>query len=153
MKSDLSEWSSFSDPGSHITWQSGAGLAGTSGGMQVDINGAVRYARKTLASPSTTGIVRVRFYFDPNTTLQGTSDLFVIAKVWNSTPVFLFMLGFGVHDTDDGHWDYQFGVNTDVGEVYPNGFTLSDATPHMFEIMLTRATNSTSSDGSLQWWI
>ena len=67
LEEDLSEFTYTRVDGGDLYWTADAALAGTSGGMAclIDDTTAI-YGSYTLGTANTSGVIRLRFYIDPN---------------------------------------------------------------------------------------
>jgi hypothetical protein len=148
---NFSEYTTTSTDGGNLAITQAAALAGTNYGMSVTINGTLKYGVKTLPVASTTGVVRARLYADPNglsmTNGAFSGILFLINSTGTQTVGSLQLIKNGTA--------YAFRVTiVDDSEVHHDAslVEVTDA-PHYVEVRFTRATNSTSSDGTGEIWI
>ena len=145
---DLSQWSSLSDAGGDLSASASAGLAGTGYGMAVQINDTQSPFATAQVSDNTSGVVRIRFYFDPNSLTMGNGNNHFLGTLRSGSNIATFKLEW----TSSGGYGFQ-------AQLVGDGTTLSTAyhsiadEPHYIEVRLVRATNSTSNDGTLDLWI
>lgn len=147
---DASNYTSSS--GANISIASDAALAGSVNGLKVVISSTTaQYAVKTVTA-DTSGTVRIRAYIDPNSITMANNNSFVWARLINSSGDTCAALILD-YSTADG---YEIGawIYTDAGADNPlsGTHTITDA-PHYAELLLVRATTSSSNDGYLQLWI
>lgn len=145
---DLSEFSSTS--GADISTSAGAALVGNYGLSLLMDDATADYGVKYF-STSTRGKCRFRFYFDPNsmTMTDNTSEV-RLAYIYNQA-------GQAVCTVDwwkvAGGYQVWGWLYDDSGTARETGKTTISDEPHYIEVYLQRATNSSSSDGSMEIWI
>jgi hypothetical protein len=147
---DLSQFTSSSTDGGHLSVAAGAALHGTYGMSALVADANAMYGLKTVTQVAN---IRYRFYFDPNSIAMTDSTSIVLLSLakdggsyWSFNDLFLnyftatgFRLDVLVRkDLDTTH-------ATDTCNV-------SDA-PHCVEVNLVRAATSVSADGTFQWWV
>lgn len=143
---DLSEYSSTSGAGQSA--QAAAAMAGTNYGHQIIISSTTaRYGQFTLGTADTSGKFRIRYYFDPNSITMANGDQFtqLIVRSAAGNSVALVDITFV---TGTGYRVKASGYNDDSSATGTSFYTFTDAA-HFIEIYLTRATTSSSNDGSL----
>jgi hypothetical protein len=146
---DFSEWTGLSDPGSDLSVSGSAGLAGTANGMAVRINDTQSaYAIYTMGADDTSGILRIRFYLDPNGLTINSGSNHFIGALRSNTNIATFKIEW---TTTDG-FGFQAQLVGDSATLSTAYYPISDA-EHYIEVQLVRATNSTSNDGTLDLWI
>jgi hypothetical protein len=148
----FAEYTASVTDGGDLSIGSGAALAGSSNGMSVLVDDTTLiYAYKSLASAITTGVVRYRFYFDPNTMTMTNGDAFSVMMITDvgSNPVSFIMFS----KTAGGNYA-MYAVCVQDGGTHLNTVevTITDA-PHWIEVETRRATTSTSVDGYTYFWI
>lgn len=145
---DLSEWSSTVNDGGDLSAAVGAALAGSSYGMEVLIDDTTAiYGIYTLGTDDTSGVVRIRFYFDPNSITMGNSNHFIGALRSSSNIATIKM----EYDSGTGY-AIQAQLVAEGGTVSTSYYPITDA-PHYIEIQVVRATTISSLDGTLDLWI
>jgi len=98
---------------------------------------------------------RWRFYFDPRSITIGNGEMFTIAEWYgdNSGPDAQVSVYFR-YDTGTGHrfyfavWDDENAV-----EVADYSDVIAVDEKHYIEIYITKATNATSNDGTVEYWV
>ena len=148
---DLSEFTSTVIDGGDLSWSASAAIAGQ-GGLSVLIDDTTSiYGEYTLGTVSTTGILRARFYFDPNGLTMDQDNGHYIFNTKHTTSsgndlceVYLIK----------GATSYKIGalMYSDSGSTGTSDYDITDE-PHYIEVLLQRATGSTSNDGYLTLWI
>ena len=134
-----------------ISAAAAAALAGTSYGLSVLVNDTTdNYVYPTTLSPvNTAGKCRIRFYFDPNSlTMAADNNLALYIQRGGGNNLALVSLVY----LGSQYRIYVTIYNDAGGTSQTEASAITDA-PHYIEAYLIRATNSTSSDGSLQLWI
>lgn len=125
------------------------GLASTTAKMEalIDDTNAI-YGEVTISAALED--CRVRFYVDPNTLSIGSGDDIVIVEIDGAIEddlADIVLLYDGVNyevwliGLDDGG-GWHTGTKTDISD-----------TEHYIEFHVVRATNATSNDGTMDWWI
>jgi len=146
---DLTQYTTTVTDGGNLSVAAGAALAGTNYGLSCFINDTtVIYGEKTITA-DTSGILRVRFYFDPNTLTMSNSDNFVLCMPRNASAGCAYIQLIKVGS------DYAIRaliINDAGGNTTTSSYTITDA-PHYLEFKLLRATGASTNDGSLQLWI
>ena len=133
--------------GADLSVTSAARLAGTLFGLNVLIDDLTADYGYITGLNSVTGIVRLRFYIDPNTLTMAEADTFVILSCHATTGLFSFAI------TKTGASYYlSMWISDDVGGRGTANKVITDA-PHYVEIYMTRATTDISADGAFNWWI
>jgi hypothetical protein len=149
---DLSEYTTTVTDSGDLSAAADAALAGTSYGLSVliDDNTAI-YGQYALSSPySTTGITRVRVYFDPNTLTMTHNDQFYMVILYTGATSRVANLNVQMNS---GFYRVLVTLVDDAAaDNNASAVTVSDA-PHYIEFMLTRASSNVASDGRLDWWI
>lgn len=149
---NFSEYTATVTDGGDLSTSSAAALASTAYGISVLIDDTTAiYAYKALGSAITTGVVRYRFYIDPNSITMSNSTEHTVAIIADisSNPVSLALL----HRTSGGEYGiYTVCVQDGGGHLNSQVQTISDA-PHYVEVVTVRATNSTSTDGYTEFWV
>ena len=138
MEADFSEFTSETDTDSHLNWSASAALAGTAGGMAMQIaDTTAAYCTKTGLSISGS-IVRARIYIDPNSMTMGNGEDFTVFLGYSDVGDIL-----GIHFgylTASGYFT-RVMIKTDAGAPnYSVTCNITDA-PHCIEALWTRATN------------
>jgi hypothetical protein len=131
-----------------------AGLAGSEYGLQcvIDDTTAV-YGYVLLGSPNTSGVVRYRFYVDPNSITMQDGDqsehsLVMITDI-SSNPISFLML----ERTEGGEYAF-YAVAVDDNGVHHNTqvYPTTDE-PHCVEVLCTRASSNVAADGGTTFWV
>lgn len=149
---DFSQYSYTDTDGNDLSISTEAGLAGTKHGLSVLVDDSHRaYACAALETPSTTGVVRARFYVDPNSLRM--SDLSQVS--------FLYLINAGRMDNFalmklmkiNGRY-FLRGVMVDDNGTHreTEAWSIADAS-HVVEIQIRRAANASSSDATYETWI
>lgn len=147
---DLTEYTSTVTDSGDLSAAAAAALAGTGYGLQVVIDDTTAiYGTKTVTT-NTSGVIRVRFYIDPNTLTMTSGTNHWITRVYSAAPglinvVYLYKSG----------TNYQLDMvayNDADGVVGSTATTITDA-PHYIEFYTKRATTNISADGVFTWWI
>lgn len=147
---DFTQYDSYTD-NADLTIAAAAALVG-SRGMSIVINdaGVLNGAAGNWAS--TTGLLRFRFYIDPNGLTMGAGNNFTIFRVANSASSTLVAVMLWSYDGADA---YRISVDyrTDGGG-YVDGtrYGMTDA-KHYIEGYFVKAETNVSSDGSVTWWL
>lgn len=149
---DFSHYMDVDADGGDLSITQQAALGGTRYGLQVQVDDSHRaFAYAALETPSTTGLVRVRFYIDPNGLLMDHLAQVNVLHLLNSSGTGnfaslklmringrYFLRGIMIDDN---------GVHRET-EVWP----ISDE-PHSVEIKVRRASSAASNDASYETWI
>jgi hypothetical protein len=126
------------------------GLADTSKGLRVDSAVPGSYVAKNLnLDISSQRTLRFRFYLDPNSVTMALNDSFRLVRLKNSSGTDAFYLSLGYQNNGYRILSRAF---TDVGSALLNNSAISDA-EHWIEVLLTRASSSSASDGTAGIWI
>jgi hypothetical protein len=148
---NTSEYSSLTDPGGKITVTSGAALAGSNYGLAVAMDGSSGYYARAVITANTTGVLRGRFYIDPNSLTIPSSDQFTLVTLYNNSGQSLVMVNL-LWNSSNGFRMRAGMVDDSGGNNFTAQNTITDA-PHYVEFKLVRASGSASSDGSLEFYI
>lgn len=147
---DLSEFTSTdTDSGDmHVT---ASGLAGTGYKLQCDINDTNSMYGTVEITPSTSGIWRARFYFDPNTiTWPNSSDTELMVLQGGPTEWGeVVIVKFGKDGS--GNYVIQSLVQVDTGSYDSSGLHIISDDVHWIEIELVK--NTGGSNGRHRLWI
>lgn len=146
MASDLSEFTGNSSPNGLVNWTPN-GLANTDGGMSVLTNSTItggHYYYKTISTSSTTLRTRVHFHTG---TVSLPSDLYFVQFVGTGgTPLYI-SIGYFLT-----YLQIKPMIGTDGGGFSPVSFTITPG-EHYLEVAITRATTSSSNNGSISVWV
>jgi hypothetical protein len=146
---NLSEWSTLSDPTSGLSADAAAGLAGTSYGMACNINDTTSfYAQATVSPDNTSGVVRIRFYFDPNSLTMTDGQNHFLGVMRSNVNIATFKIEW----TSANGFAFQAQMVGDLSTLSTEYWPISDA-PHYIEVRLVRASSSVAADGTLDLWI
>jgi len=153
LETDLNEFTSTVTDGGDLYWDNSAtakAVAGAEGALAclIDDTSDV-YGVKTITA-DTSGKLRFRFYYDPNTFGGSASDFYIIA-LRNSTPA---NIGFvSAYRSSGGIYRIRITAYNDVPATVESArYDISDA-PHYVEVYLQRAATNSSADGSMQLWV
>jgi hypothetical protein len=155
-EADLGVWSSETDPDNDLVWSNDAtarALANTSGAVKVSIlNASDQWLTKVLAAPNTSGIWRVRFYFDPNSIVWPNnldSEIMVLqggAPAWGEVAIVKFGKNSG------GSYVIQSHAQRNAGSYNSSLLNVITDAPHWIEIEVTKS-GSGASNGRHRLWI
>ncbi len=150
---DLTEYTSTVEDSGDLSAHADAALAGTDYGLKLVIDDTTGiYGLVSFGSPySTTGIVRARFYIDPNALTMANGNNFRLLVVNNSTPAAVAEVRLG-YTTGTGHTIAAMIVDDAAAESFTTYYGISDEL-HYVEMLLTRASGESTNDGSIQLWI
>ena len=149
LESDLSEFSSTVTDGGDLAWASG-GLAGTSGKLSCHIDDTNPiYGEKSFSVPSS-GIVRFRFYIDPDGLGVSNGDHFDVCSLRTASTT--------VCRVEFGQTGGSFIINVSYR---PDGGSLTDIVSdeiitdaeHYIEVLFQKATGESNNDGVCTAWI
>ena len=150
---DLLEFTSITDPDSDLSTNTGeAAMVGTYGMEVVVDDTTVTYGTKNL-SPISSGMLRLRFYFDPNNITIPDANGFRIFT-WNGSgsPIDNHIYLYLNYNSGTG-FQLEFVVRDDANSgVMDDTFNISEEL-HYIEFYTTRATGSATSDGTVEWWV
>lgn len=149
-------FSVLTDTLGYLSVAASAALKGSSYGLKATIPGGVTangYGSKTISEPySTTGKLRFRFYFDPNslTMAVGSSTNHYICQAFNSADGSICHIVFG----NNGSGQYQLRLGRTIAGSNPVSTwkNITDA-PHYIEVYATRSSADGVADGGITWWI
>jgi hypothetical protein len=149
---NFSQYTAYDTDGGDLTVSPQAGLGGTGYGLNVRVSdNNLAYAYKTLGTTSTTGVIRARFYIDPNGLSMG--DLSQVSFIYfissRATDHFASMK---LMKISGGY--YLRGVMIDDNGVHreTDAWPITDE-PHYAEIRVTRATSASSANATYETWI
>lgn len=149
---DLTEYTSTSTDGGHLSAAAGAALAGTSYGLNCYIADTTAMYGQATVTTNTSGKLRFRFHFDPNSLANAGNFTFDIIRAYSSTNAVLLNVAFY---KSSGAYGFQVSGRDDANAakfLSPTTFAVSDE-PHYFEIYLTRASTADANDGTLTVWM
>jgi len=153
-ENDLTDFTTTSTGGGDLSVQDYAALAGTNYGVSFVINDTgTLYAFKEI-SPNTSGVFRARVYFDPNNISMGDNEEFTFFLLREGS-YGDYVAAISLYHSDLGGYKVRPVAYNDASG---NGFTgnlsysITDD-PHYFEIIVTRASTDSASDGSAEFWI
>ena len=148
LESDLSEYTTTQTDSGDLYWSGTAELAGTSGGMACLIDDAnAIYGDKTV-TPNTSGVYRIRFYFDPNGLSMGEGTAIRLLGTRSNANDQVYVNVY----YNSSNYQIRLIWYNDAGQAAGGYYTISDA-EHYIEIMHVRASSDVASDGSVQLWI
>jgi hypothetical protein len=147
---DFSAWTTTVSDSGDMSVEASAALAGTSYGNRYVIDDTTTlYTMHDLSTPNTSGVMRARFYFDPNNLTIGPGETFDIAVFYNSSTQAIARI---MVDKSSG-FTIKSGIYNDSGGGSTTPAQSVTDGPHFVEFVINRATNDTSSDGRMQLWI
>lgn len=146
---NLSEYTSTETDSGDLSADAAAALAGTAYGLKFVLDDTTKLAASKELNKSTTA--RFRFYLDPNSLTMANNDTFVIMSLTQWGGSYLTIVTFYLKYTTAGGYEIFFGLENDIGTDY-DGKNITDA-PHYIEMLLVQATNSTSANGTYEWWV
>ena len=147
---NLDEFSALIDPDSDLSTSADSAMVG-SYGMEVLIDDQTstygRYSGMTLSNK-----LGYRIYIDPNNLTMATTNEFNFMDSWADTSVIAQL---GLNYTTAAGYRLRASIGKDPGPytlTYGAYINITDA-PHCVEILVTRATTDSASDGSLEIWV
>lgn len=147
---NLDEFNSTSTDEGDLSAHADAALAGTNYGMKLVINDATAIYGQITQGDTGTGDLRIRYYIDPNTLTMSDGDKFEI-HYWGSgvSPWVNYTMSL-----EKSGSDYQLTIKpyNDAGSLAEDSAVITDD-PHYVEIYIHQATNNSSNDGTIEWWI
>lgn len=147
---DLSEFSYTETDGGDLSAAAGAALHGSYGLQAVVDDTTVIYAEADVTKVAG---FRLRYYFDPNSLTMGNDTYIQLMSVkqWGgSYKKICYCL---IRYLTASGYSLIFAGDNDAGSSSIwDGEALTDAV-HYIEIKAVRATNSSSADGSYEWWL
>lgn len=153
-ETNLAEWGVEVDTTNNLNWAAAAALANSSGGISVYINGAVSTAVRYVGKEGlndTSGKVRLRFYFDPNTITMTSGDSHNIVQVDATTTIFTVQIRY------DATVKYQMRVYRYYAGggawTTPRTIPATNDAEHYAEIYMWRSSGDGVGDGGMTWWI
>lgn len=146
---DLTQYTSSTTGGGDLAVTSGAALFG-SYGLSVTINdtGGI-YAYKTLTKAA---VFRVRFYIKRTTLAMASGDAFLLSNFQQAGGSYSGMILLRLQQTSGVYYISADVKNDALSSVLYDSETL-DGDAHCVEYQVVRAANSTSADGTFEWWI
>jgi len=150
-ETDLSEWEGTVTDSGDLYWAAAAGFGESAGGMAALIDDtAAIYGYEILASPDTSGKVRARFWFDPNTVSMPVGEDFVLLGFRNNAPAFVGLVR--LMYSNSLYRIYATIYNDAAGSSNTTAIVITDA-PHCIEVYLQRATGGSTNDGRIDVWV
>jgi hypothetical protein len=147
---DLSQFTSSSTDGGHLSVAAGAALHGTYGMSALVADTNAMYGVKEVTQVAN---IRFRFYFDPNSiSIPNTTGLQILGlnkgggSFWTFTE---FVLNYY---TATGYQLFV-RVRADIDVTHATDTLDITDVPHCVEANLVRATTAISADGTFQWWV
>lgn len=146
----LNEFGSTVTDSGDLSAQAAAALAGTSYGMQAVVDDATNIYGLTIGINNTSGKMRLRFYFDPNSLTMGSAELFTLYYARSAVPNTFMQVQL--------RWSgsvYQIiaTITNDAASSTPTtAINITDA-PHYVEVYLQRASSDVASDGRIDVWV
>jgi hypothetical protein len=148
---NFSEYGGANTNGGNLTVSSNAALAGTGFGLSfniVDTNSETAWSY--ITPTNTTGKIEVRIHVDPNS--LNMADLSNCFLVYGNTDDWALPYGILLDYTSGSYNIYAVTCRDSGGTTGTSKYNITDE-PHCVEIRVLRATDSTSSDGSITLWI
>ena len=145
---NLNEWDSLTDTTSALSASASAALAGSNYGMACNINDTTSFYALASVSDNTSGVVRIRFYFDPNSITMVNGQNHFLGVLRSASNIATFKI----------EWTSSNGYAIQA-QLVGDGVTLSTEyhpitdEPHYIEVRLVRASSSVAADGTLDLWI
>lgn len=148
---NLNEYTSTVDPdGDELNATVGAALAGTDYGLAVTIDDTdAVYGVYTLGTANISGVVRARFYIDPNSLTMANLDQFLIAR-FNVTEGGNAFLLINIVMSASVYYIRLQVIDDAPSGTYMSLHSITDE-PHYIEVKHIRS--SGADDGSVQLWI
>jgi len=147
---DLTQYDGTTTDSGDLTVSSAAALGGSGYGVSATIDdGNAIYGYESV---TTANAIRYRFYIDPNSLTMADGDSFSSHYTKQDGGSYSTVDVVALEYTTAGGYRLRFGWNDDAGWNGEDTCAISDA-PHYVEILMQRASNSTSSDGSYEWWV
>jgi hypothetical protein len=146
---DLSEYDATATGSGDVSVTAAAALVGSYGVAFVVGDTTEKYARMNLSGPAS-GQIRWRFYIDPNSMTVTTSDKMIVCRLHCTADPYQAAIVRLEHD--GANYQLTFRFYDDAGSFYGGTWTITDE-PHYVEVLVIRATNSSSADGEGYGWI
>jgi len=151
---NFSEYAASVTDGGRLSVAAAAALAGTSYGMSVYVNSqTLIYAYQVLGSPSTSGVLRVRVYIDPNGVdipPDATTSFIYLVNSSGAETICSFQLG---RNSADTAYFLRGVIALDGGGVvHCQNVEITDA-PHYMELEVNRSSGPTANNGSLEFYL
>lgn len=148
LETDLLEFTNEYDDATNINWSNDAtaqALAGTSGAMAITVPDATdRYCAKTISPADTSGEVRLRVYFDPNSIPMDDEDQLRFAGVRTNVPGQVFLVAY-FKSAGNCYFLLKVYVNGGSTDIYSSNI-VSDA-PHYVEVHVWKSSGDGVADG------
>jgi hypothetical protein len=148
---DLTQYTTTVTDGGNLSVAAGAALGGSNYGLSCYINDTTAIYGQYVTATNTSGVVRARFYIDPNTLTMAASDEFIVFSIKNSSDLIVSYVDL-FYSATFGYRIRSF-IRNDAGADTANAITTISDAPHYIEIKVVRATTNVSADGSIQLWI
>lgn len=147
---DLSEYDSTVTDGGDLSVTVAAALNTTSYGLQCVIDDTNDiYGEGNLGASSTTGVVRLRFFIDPNGVSLAQYSTMGTCQIFASSDLHLLLV---LIEGAASGYVLKVGVWEDDGTYSSTWTTMTDA-EHCIEVQLTRAASNVASDGDVDAWL
>jgi hypothetical protein len=148
---NFSQYDTVENNGGNLSITSGAALGGTGYGMQAFIANTNDEYALTYPLNNTSGIVRARFYIDPNSISVPDSTGIGVISFYNSGSI-----SFGganlIYYTGVGYTIRASIRKDDTDYAWTTWIPITD-TQHYVEVQLVKATGSETNDGSITVWV
>ncbi len=149
LETDLSEFTSTVTDGGDLSQAGAAALASTSGGLSSLIDDTTDIYGANTFTTFTSGILRFRFYIDPNGLAMASGDQFEVVQILGSTSNNRTRVLLEYNGTN-----YRIRAGTlDDGSTtqFTSLYTVTDA-EHYIEVRVEYASSDVASDGTLTLW-
>jgi hypothetical protein len=147
---DLSQFTSSSTDGGHLSVAAGAALHGTYGMSALVADTNAMYGLKTVTQVAN---IRYRFYFDPNSIAMTDSTGIALLSLTKDGGSYWSFNDFYLNYFTATGFRLDVLVRKDLDTTHATDTcNVSDA-PHCVEVNLVRAATSVSADGTFQWWV
>lgn len=147
---DLSQYDSTVTDGGDLSVEAAAALAGTSWGLQCQVDDANDIYGQIASLDPGTGKFRFRFYIDPNSLSMPNNDMFHVSLQYtNIAPWLLCIVSFW---RTAGVYVISFFPYDDAGPLASHTEILSDA-EHYIEMYIEKETFDGGNDGRVRCWL
>lgn len=151
---DFTQWTGTPNGGiintdGDLTVTAGAAMGGSSYGMACLLNDASNWSGYHYPIGNTSGMIRTRFYVDPNSAAIVSGDMVTALNCYNAS---VWVLSVRLQRTGTTYYIYAQTINDEGTTVATSTYTITDA-PHYVEVYLKREVSNGSNDGILTLWI
>lgn len=150
---DLTQYDSTVTDSGDLSVTAAARLGGSNYGLSCVIDDTNAIYGIANLSPPASGILRVRFYLDPNSLTMANGDAFRVLRLWDTAGGGAII--FAVNLTYYTATGYRFlgTAYDDANNTYTISTTDIGDEPHYLEFYLTSAATTSSNDGICTVWI